>query len=78
MNTEAEFYLSNLPWSLVNFFRDRYSKSGSCWHYTSINICIFTWQEIDGQLRLIGYNPALDETTHGNIQVYRMYRSRTL
>jgi hypothetical protein len=33
-------------------------------------ICIFTWQEIDGQLRLIGYNPAMDELTHGKIQEY--------
>lgn len=36
----------------------------------SAPICIFTWQEIDGELRLIGYNPAMDELTEGRIRQY--------
>jgi PAS domain S-box-containing protein len=33
-------------------------------------ICVFTWQEIDGQLRIVGYNPAMDEVTRGRIEQY--------
>lgn len=37
---------------------------------TTATFVIFTWQEIEGELRLIGYNPAMDESTQGNIRSY--------